>query len=732
MARPSYEGTNVRTRITPLLLLLVLAAAAAPAGGQEPPRGAVTIRVLSDSTPVKGAEVRSGTLVRVTDARGEATLRLPAGERSVAVRRLGFAPAELRVDLRAGADTTVEVHLQEQAIEEEAVVVSTTRGARRVEDEPTRVEVLGHEEVEEKTAMVPGSVAHLLSETGGVKLAQSSPAFGAMNIRVQGLRGRYTQLLSDGLPLFGLTTEGLGLLQIPPLDLDHVELIKGAASALYGPTALGGVVNLVSRRVGEGPATRQLLLNQTSRDGTDGVFYGSGELSERWGYSLLASLHRQSRRDLNGDGWADLPSYRRVVVRPRLFWKSAGGASLLLTSGFTAEDRTGGGLVPPGLPFTEKRDTRRADAGAVGRFLLGGPWLLTVRGSVTGEWRRQGFGPGFERDLRSAMFGEAAVRATHGAHDVVLGAALTRDALDLKRGGAVNYAFVAPGIFAQDTWTPTEWFGLTASGRADFHSEYGTFLSPRVSVLVRPARGWNARLSAGGGEYAPTPFVEETEEIGLARLRPFVGRLGAERAWSAGADAGGVVGPLELSGSIYASVIRHPVALRAVEETRDSVELVNLGAPTRTRGDEFVAIYRLRTYRLTGTYAYLHATEQDPETGLRRGVPLTPLHSAGLMASWEPKDDSGLGLEGFYTGRQPLAEDPYRTRSRPYAQVGALARWRFGRLMVYVNGENLTDVRQTRWEPLLRATPGLGGRWTVDAWAPLEGRMLNTGVRWRF
>ena len=70
---------------------------------------------------------------------------------------------------------------------------------------------------------------------------------GTSKFRIQGLRGRYTQILSDGLPLYGEAT-GLGPLQIPPMDLGRVEVIKGAASALYGSSALGGVINLISRR----------------------------------------------------------------------------------------------------------------------------------------------------------------------------------------------------------------------------------------------------------------------------------------------------------------------------------------------------------------------------------------------------------------------------------------------------------------------------------------------------
>ena len=64
--------------------------------------------------------------------------------------------------------------------------------------------------------------------------------------------------------------------------------------------------------------------------------------------------------------------------------------------------------------------------------------------------------------------------------------------------------------------------------------------------------------------------------------------------------------------------------------------------------------------------------------------------------------------------------------------VGLLAEWQFGRIRLFMNGENLTGVRQTRWDPLLRPTRAADGRWTVDAWAPLEGRNINGGLRLRF
>ena len=110
-------------------------------------------------------------------------------------------------------------------------------------------------------------------------------------------------------------------------------------------------------------------------------------------------------------------------------------------------------------------------------------------------------------------------------------------------------------------------------------------------------------------------------------------------------------------------------------------------------------------------------------------MPLTPRHTAGIDWAWERPSRWRVGLEWYYTGAQRLEENPYRDESRPYAVFGALVLRKIGRYRLFVNGENLTDVRQTHWDPLLRPARGIDGRWTVDAWAPLDGRNINGGVR---
>ena len=123
----------------------------------------------------------------------------------------------------------------------EEITVQATRSRRRIQDEPIRVEVLSQEEIEEKLLMRPGNISMMLNETGGIRVQVTSPALGSANVRIHGMRGRYTQLPADGLPLYGGQAASLGLLQVPPSDLGQVEVIKGSSSALYGGQSLGGV-----------------------------------------------------------------------------------------------------------------------------------------------------------------------------------------------------------------------------------------------------------------------------------------------------------------------------------------------------------------------------------------------------------------------------------------------------------------------------------------------------------
>src|SRR5687768_13631197 len=189
--------------------------------------------------------------------------------------------AAILVVAQVSGNTTPATPTEQQPPEVEiSITVEATRTGGRLEDSPLRVEVLEREEIEEKMLMTPGDIVMMLNEMGGMRVQATSPSLGASSVRVQGMRGRYTRFLSDGLPLFG-EVGGLGLLQVPPMDLGQVEVIKGVASALYGAGAMGGVINLLSRRPGTEPE-EEFLVNRSTRGATDAVAYLSRTFTRGW------------------------------------------------------------------------------------------------------------------------------------------------------------------------------------------------------------------------------------------------------------------------------------------------------------------------------------------------------------------------------------------------------------------------------------------------------------------
>ena len=152
------------------------------------------------------------------------------------------------------------------------------------------------------------------------------------------------------------------------------------------------------------------------------------------------------------------------------------------------------------------------------------------------------------------------------------------------------------------------------------------------------------RFSTGTGVFAPTPFTEETEAVGLSNLQP-LRDLEAERAWSASADLGWKSSQLELNGSFFGSVIRDPIALLLPPSAGGSMEIVNAQAPTRTLGSEFLMRVRRGNFGITGTHTFVYSTEVDPNEAGRREVPLTPRHSVGVVGMWRRTGKAGSALK---------------------------------------------------------------------------------------
>ena len=639
---------------------------------------------------------------------------------------LALFPLAIPTQARGQEHSDDQHHHDHHGEEVEEIVVQATRSRRRLQDEPTRVEVLAGEEIEEKLLMRPGNISMMLNETGGLRVQVTSPALGSANVRIHGMRGRYTQLLADGLPLYGGQASSLGLLQVPPSDLGQVEIIKGSASALYGGQALGGVINLVSKRPGA-EAEGEVILNATTRNAQDVSAYAASPLGGNWSGSVLSNYNRQSSQDLDDDDWIDMPGYERFAIRPRLFYDGSDGSTVYLTTGAMSEDRRGGtrrgGVVPDGTSFQQNQDTRRYDAGAVFERPVADWGYAQLRASGTRQEHDHRFGGLLEVDEHETTLIEATLAGEMPATSWVWGVAFQTDDYNSETFPAFDYRYEAPALFAQLEQDLGTDVSLAASARWDDHSEYGGQFSPRVSLLYRPGP-WTIRASWGRGFYAPTPFVDETEAAGLSRLEPLSG-LDAEIAETASLDFGYASGSWETGLTFFGSDIDDALRLQTVAP--DRVRLVSQDGITRTRGIEALMRWRSAPYVITASYLYLDAREPDGTS--RRNVPLTPQHSAGLVAMWEQHGKGRLGLELYYTGTQSLEDNPYREESKPYLHVGLLGEIALGRYRVFLNLENLLGVRQTKKDPIVRPSRAPDGRWTVDAWSPLEGFVANAGVR---
>ncbi|MDP2636574.1 MULTISPECIES: TonB-dependent receptor [unclassified Pseudoalteromonas] len=617
----------------------------------------------------------------------------------------------------------------------EKIQVMASRLGRIVTESATRTEIINSEEIHEKALMRPGNISMLVAETGGVRVQNTSPALGSANIRLQSLYGRYTQLLSDGLPLYG--GQSIGLLQIPPTDLANVEIIKGSASSLYGGSALGGVINLISRTPSD-EFEGELLLNATSKNGQDVTSYFAAPLTNSISASVTAGFHHQQEQDLDEDGWLDMASYNRASVRPRFYWEGDNGANLYVTVGAMTEQRDGGtaenAIMPDGNPFAQTQDSLRLDTGFIFDKPINEVLALNVRGSAMQQDHDHLYGTINENDNHESYLLESSISGYTDNIAWLVGAAYQSEKYQSKDFAAFDYHYEVPGVFSQLDYETSENISVSLSARADWHNEYGTQFSPRISMLYKP-ENWTVRGSYGKGFFAPTPFIEDIEDAGLSHLEPLE-NIAEEHANTASIDISYTFDSVETSVTFFSSDVENVTELEVINQqltpSGKNVRIINAQGQSEIRGAEFLLRYRWNDIKLTGSYLYTDASKQINSGTGRVPLTLTPEHSAGAVIMWEEHGSHLVGFEAYYTGTQQLENNPYRDKSDAYWHLGLLGQITVGRISYFVNAENLLNVRQTKEDSLILPQQAPSGRWTTDIWSRNDGFTVNAGIRIKF
>ena len=700
-----------------LAVLLGLAWICPPAAAEasQVPTGAVRVEVIAAGMPVAGATVSADTVSATTDASGVGALTVPPGSVRILATKDGYQLAVLRVDVVAGAAQTVRMVLTPM-MRDDGSIVSSTRTGQLLDDQAAPVAMLRRDQIDATVLKGAGDILNLFGEMSGMRLQTTSPVLGLSMVRIQGVPGRYTRLLNDGVALYSDRPGGYAPLRIPSMDLGQVEVIKGPASELYGSDAAAGSVNLVSRRPGAQP-NREILFNQSGQGATDGMLWLASPAtgpSRRWSSTFVAGGHWQNEKDTDDDGWSDIPGYSRGGFRQRVFYDNGQGRSFSGVAGVTFETREGGSAFA-----REKLETKTADGGLSGQMILGNGYILAGAGMLYIQSREHTFSDSLERDRPQTATIEITLRRPTMRNTWVAGIASDWYAIRSVDALPTTYVSTRPGIFFHDDWRAASWLVLSGGARADYHNLFGALLSPRGSALVRRGQ-WTARVSAAQGYFTPRPLTEETEAAGFARLT-IDESLEVETVRNVSADVTHRTRDTVLAVTFFRTQINDPAQV-----DRETYTLRTETSPIVARGIEILGTARRAPLSVTGTYTYVKSRERDS-----RDLAMTPRHSASVIAAAE-SSRGRIGMEFTYTGEQRLDANPYRTTSESYVLLGLLGEYRVGQWRLFVNAANLTDVRQTDWDPIQRPARDVDGRWTVDAWAPLQGRVINAGIRISF
>ena len=614
----------------------------------------------------------------------------------------------------------------------EEIVIISTRNLRSFEQQPTRIEVLGGEEVNEKANMKPGDIRMLLNEMTGIHVQQTSATSFNSNIRIHGLSGKYTQLLRDGMPLYGGFSSGLGLLQIAPLDLHQVEIIKGSNSTLYGGGAIAGLVNLVTKKPHEEPET-SLLFNATSSGGMDISAFNSSQ-KDNIGRTIFSSFNRSDAYDPANNGFSAIPEFERWTLNPRFFIEKNNSE---ITIGLNAvkEDRIGGSM-----DYIEARDLDSAyfERIETDRFSTQFEYKtknqsgneFVVRNSINRYRQDLGVPSHSFSGTQVSSFTEAHLLGATEGMDWVAGLNLWTENFDENKTivpSNIDFDSQTFGAFAQGTFFFQNNWSIESGIRIDSTSDYGNFFLPRISVLYTPTERTTVRIGGGLGYMEPTPFGADAEAIHYRGLLPIdTNQLVAEESMGLNADLNhrftlNNEATLNFNLLVFYNKVNNP--LRLVEVSSNQFAYRQPDDYLDTQGAELGLVWRWKDFKYF--FGYTHADVEEHMTTSVKTSPLMPKNRMNNVFVFERENDFRIGLEAYYYGEQELNDG---TMGKDFWIYGLMMEKVYEkRFSVFLNFENFSDARQTRFGSIVSGTK-LNPVFS-DIYAPLDGFVVNGGIK---
>jgi len=719
-------------------ILLLLASCGYPVAAQDSFRCMVRDSLTGEALTGVTALVKNTTLGAASGIDGRLEIKnIPPGIQTIRLSFVGYAQRDISLKFPPeNPDSLFLVFLVSSEHDLEEVTISATRTHSRIEDLPTRIEVLGTKDLNEENGIKPSGISSLLSDIAGVQLQQTSATTGNSEIRIQGLDGKYTQVLYDGIPLFGGFSGSLGLLQIPPLDLRQIEIIKGASSTLYGGGAIAGLINLVPKSPALEHPERSITLNQTSLLETDANAFFSAR-NRKAGYTLFGGGIFQQYRDVNNDGFTEIPSFRNIYLHPTLFLylRNRGILRISLNSNYLNEK---GGDV---RAVKNKPDSVHAF------YVANRSVRNTLTVSCAPSPGEQGFSATaslshFYRNIETnrftldagqfSLYSEANYLRLFSRDKLVAGLNLNGEFFRVLRGDSLRFGNrdeMTPGFFIQNEWTAARFFTLETGFRIDYNTRYGWFFLPRVSTLFTIARGVKTRVGGGMGYGTPSNFLNSFQEQEYPKIMPLPSGIGAETSTGANWDINfdRVFSPdfnLTLNQSFFYTYISDPVIYAAFPG--GTIRFSNASRPVTTAGSE--TYLRMKFFEKVEIYlGYVFTDARKKYDTVNTAMSLNARNKISTVITYEPHPAWMLGLESSYIGVQ-YTDD--HEKHPGYLILAAMISYRLKSWRFLLNGENLLDFRQREIQTM--ASISSGNPAFDQLWAPVDGRVINLSATFSF
>jgi len=691
----------------------------------------IQIKVVSENEPLVGATAYFKDLEKgaVTDFEGIAKFsEIPNGNQTIKISYIGFESIETTIEIGIKKIFSFELESGEHELEE--IVIQSSRSTRTVRKIPTRIEFIGAEELGEKAIMNPTNISMVLRESTGIQMQQTSLSSGSTNIRIQGLDGRYTQLLRDGFPLYGGFSSGLSILQIPPLDLQQFEIIKGSSSTLYGGGAIAGLVNMVSKTPDEEPALDIMLTQTQALGSTANVFYS--KRNEKFGVSLYGSGHYQKSYDPENDGFSNLPKTKSISFNPKFFYYPSEKTTFWFGLNGTYDDRIGGDITKiedgeNGIhQYTEENISKRLSSQAVYKTQIDSISSFNIKNSISFFDRNLTI-PDLNFDGKQTnTFTEVNYQRKTSKANWIFGANLYTSNFDENDNATLqrDQKDITYGIFANNIYDLSDNWILESGLRADYNTDFGFFPLPKISVLYKNESGFSSRIGGGLGYKIPDIFTEEAELINFENVlgidKP---SLKAERSYGVNLDLNyqtrlfDTVG-FSINQLFYVTAINNGLLLNSVDSGMFKFE--NATDEILSKGAETNIKFSYKDFRWFLNYALI-----DTKLNYLAGNPQKPLtakYNAGSVLMYE-SEKWRIGYETFYTGKQFLSNG---TETTDFVTMGLLLMRNFKFVSAFINFENFTDRRQSRFSPLV--LPPHENPKFPEIYAPTDGFIFSVGI----